>query len=158
MTRKYFPNETLEAPAKVETSGDIRASFEKLVPELEDALRKVDPTAYATACLARSRVLNLYIDRTKPWTIAKSATGNSPEALAAKAQLHEVLYTLLEGIRWIATALIPVLPFGMPEVFRQLGRPVPAELGSLRSLKWADGGYQPLEPKAIYPRLELPKE
>lgn len=150
MTRKYFPGETLTAPAKRTHSAEVVASFEKLPSELVAALESVDPAAYASACTARSRVLNLYIDRTKPWGLAKAAT---PESMA---ELREVLYTLLEGIRWVATGLLPVLPFGMPEVFRQLGIDAPAEQGALPALKWGETSFCPNEPKPLYPRLELP--
>jgi methionyl-tRNA synthetase len=91
--------------------------------------------------------LNLYIDRTKPWAVAKQKT---PEA---EAELAEIMFTLLEGIRWVATALLPVLPFGMPEVFRQLEQPVPPEKGGLAALQWGEVAFKPGEPKPIYPRL-----
>jgi methionyl-tRNA synthetase len=151
MTRKYFPGEELAAPARPTHSVEVKASFDALRGELESALDRLDTQAYARAATARSRVLNLYIDRTKPWSLAKAGT---PEAMA---ELREVLWTLLEGIRWIATALMPVLPFRMPEVFRQLDQPAPAELGGLRDLTWGETRFQPGEPKPIYPRIELAK-
>lgn len=150
MTRKYFPDETLQAPVAPTHSVEVRASFEALKAELQAAVDKIDPSAYAQAATSRSRLLNLYIDRTKPWALAKTAT---PESLA---ELREVLFTLLEGIRWIATSLIPILPFGMPEVFRQLALPMPPEKGSLTALVWGQTPHNPGEPKPIYPRLELP--
>jgi hypothetical protein len=52
---------------------------------------------------------------------------------------------------------MPVLPFGMPEVFKQLGVEVPAEQGALARLKWAEVVYSPGVPKPIFPRLEMPK-
>lgn len=152
MTRKYFPDQELKAPEKVTHSAEIRAAFEKLPEELMNALNQIDSAAYAAACTARSRILNLYIDRTKPWSLAKQGT---PEATQ---ELQEVLFTLLEGIRWLATVWMPVLPFGMPEVFRQLGLKVPAEKGALSGLRWGQLSLKPAEPKPVYPRLELAKE
>lgn len=152
MTKKYFPGETLSAPASRTHSAEVIESFSKLKTELESAIARVDTQGYAQACTARSRVLNLYIDRTKPWSLAKAGT---PESLA---ELREVLYTLMEGIRWVATALMPVLPFGMPEVFRQLNVAVPEELGAVQALEWGKATYLPGEPKPIYPRVEIPAE
>jgi methionyl-tRNA synthetase len=149
MSRKYFPDQALKAPSQVTHSAEIRAAFEKLPAELMSALEKLDSAAYATACSARSRILNLYIDRTKPWALAKKDTSE------AKAELEEVLFTLLEGIRWLATVWMPILPFGMPEVFKQLGLKVPDEKNAVSSLKWGTQSIQPQEPKPIYPRLEL---
>lgn len=148
MTRKYFPDETLTAPAVITHSKEVVESFTKLKGELRTALDTLDSKGYAQACAARSRILNLYIDRTKPWALAKVPT---PESVA---ELREVLYTLMEGIRWTATAFLPILPNGMLEVFRQLGVPE----ASLASLTWGDVAIRPGEPKPIYPRIELPKE
>ncbi len=150
MARKYFPGQTLKMPQKVTHSSEVRASFESLPAQLVSALEKTDPSGYAAACSVRSRTLNLYIDRTKPWAIAKLGT---PEAIA---ELEEVLYTLLEGIRWLATAWMSILPFGMPEVFRQIGLTPPPEQGAIQALRWGGASFQPVEPKPIYPRLELP--
>ena len=149
MTRKYYPDQGLSMPAVATHSSEVRASFEKLVSELKESLERIDPSGYITACCARSRLLNLYIDRTKPWALAKVKTEQ------ADAELKEVLYTLLEGIRWLATAFIPVLPFGMPEVFRQLNIAFPEEKGALSALNWGQTSYNPTQPKPVYPRLEV---
>jgi methionyl-tRNA synthetase len=149
MTRKYFPDQELKVPVPATHSAEVRASFEKLPEELEVALSKIDPAIYAAACTARSRLLNLYIDRTKPWALAKKGT---PEAII---ELQEVLFTLLEGIRWLATAWMAILPFGMPEVFKQLGLISPQEQGALKGLRWGSISIRPFEAKPIYPRLEL---
>ena len=152
MARKYFPEESLRMPEKLTHSAELKNSFENLIQELATAVEKIDSAAYAAACSSRSRLLNLYIDRMKPWAIAKL---NTPEA---QADLREVLFTLEEGIRWLATAWMSVLPFGMPEVFRQLGLPSPSEQGALKALSWGQVEFKPLEPKPIYPRLELKSE
>ena len=151
MTRKYFPDELLQQPAVETHSKEIRHAFESLPQELAQAVEKIDPAAYATACSARSRILNLYIDRTKPWALAKKAT---PEATQ---ELREVLFTLLEGIRWLSTCWMSILPVGMPKAFHQLGLSTPAEQGALQNLSWGQVGIQPGEAQPIYPRLELPE-
>lgn len=152
MTRKYFPDQELRAPEKETHSREVRESFEKLIPELKRAAEEVDTAAWAQACTARSRVLNLYIDRIKPWALAKQKTPESEQSL------REALFTILEGIRWVATALIPVLPFRMPEVFRQLNLPEPPAKGSLNTLQWGAAGFKPGEPSPLYPRLEVPAD
>ena len=155
MTRKYFPDEKLQK-SKTEThSKAVRESFEKLVGELQTAVTEVNSQAYITACTARSRLLNLYIDQTKPWALAKRAAAGEA---AATEELREVLFSLLEGIRWIATSLLPVLPNGMPEVFRQLSLPPVDGKGSISGLKWAAIAIQPGEPKPIFPRIDLPAQ
>jgi hypothetical protein len=64
----------------------------------------------------------------------------------------------MEGIRWTATAFLPILPNGMQEVFRQLQVPAPVGLGAIEKLEWGKTGICPGEPKPVYPRIELPKE
>ena len=158
MTRKYFPDESIVAPAKRTHSEEVYQSFAKLKDELREKLDRVDSKGYAQACSARSRILNLYIDKTKPWALAKAAAGTDAPAKAALDELREVLFTLMEGIRWTATAFLPILPNGMLEVFRQLGVPAAEPMGGLAKLEWGNLGIRPGEPKPIYPRIELPKE
>ena len=154
MARKYFPDTEIRVPGGVPPAhtAEVRASFEGLRAELKTALDAVDPVAYAQACTARSRILNLYIDRTKPWALAKAAT---PESMR---ELEEVLGTLLEGIRWVACALSSIVPTGMAEVHRQLNSFYPPELGRLSGLQWGAHPFTVGEPKPVFPRIELPKE
>ncbi|MBI3534792.1 MAG: methionine--tRNA ligase [Deltaproteobacteria bacterium] len=147
MTRKYFPNETLSLSKQYAHSKEIQKSFESLLDELRNCVDRMEPSDYIKACVSRSRLLNLYIDKTKPWILAKKES--------TKIELYEVLYTLLEGIRFLATAYLPVLPFKMPDVFSQLGLSVPQTQGALKDLKWGSVSYCPLEPSPIYPRLEV---
>jgi methionyl-tRNA synthetase len=152
MTKKYFPDEVLMLQPKVTHSKEVRESFELLKKELASAVEEVNTTGYAQACTARSRILNLYIDRTKPWALAKT---NTPESMD---ELREVLFTLLEGIRWVAASLSSIIPVGMEEVYRQLDLPFPEELGRVSHLQWGEVGFKVGEPKPVYPRIELPKE
>ncbi|MBI2711820.1 MAG: methionine--tRNA ligase [Bdellovibrio sp.] len=152
MARKYFPGETFKPGSKEYShSQAIRESFEKISAELKAAVSETDPAKYSAVCGARSRVLNLYIDQMKPWALAKLI--DDP---AKKEELKEVMATLLEGIRWLATCWMSVLPFGMPNVFQQIGAPAASEEGGIASLKWGSVALSPGEPKPIYPRLELP--
>jgi methionyl-tRNA synthetase len=153
MARKYFPDEALKTPASYTTSmkvnsDEVRASFEKLPGDLKAALDRIDPQAYINSIRERSRLLNLYIDKAKPWALAKNE--------AQREDLREVIATLLEGIRFVATAFEPVVPFAMPEVFRQLGceRASLLELGS--GTAWSKLSFKPGEPRPVFPRLELP--
>ena len=152
MARKYFPQSQFQAGKhSFAHAQNIRQSFESLAHELRTAISETDPAKYAAACGARSRILNLYIDQMKPWALAKLI--DDP---AKKTELEEVMATLLEGIRWLATAWLSILPFGMPEVFKQIGAPVPEEFGAVTRLKWGETGLLPQEPKPVFPRLEMP--
>ncbi len=58
-------------------------------------------------------LLNRYIVTTAPWQLAKE-----PEAAA---RLDTVLYHLVEGLRWIAALLRPVMPASALQMSKQLG-------------------------------------
>jgi methionyl-tRNA synthetase len=93
--------------------------------------------------------LNRYIVAAAPWELAKDP--------AAQPRLDTVLYHLLEGLRWLATLLRPVMPSSSEKMAEQLGlgsaawdRPFP------EALQW--GGLTPASTlkkgQALFPRLE----
>lgn len=153
MSRKYFPEETLTLTTP--ESNHAREIQEKMIQfagELLEAVEKIDTVEYAKACTARSRLLNLYIDQMKPWALAKL---NTPESLK---ELREVIYVLLEGIRFIAAGLSSILPTGAEEIYRQLGLTIPSEMGRVKNLRWGESKFKVETPHPIFPRIELPVE
>lgn len=153
MARKYFPGTGLKVSAKPTVSADVALSFSKLVPELRGFVDRIDTQGYVRACTQRSRELNLFIDQMKPWSLAKLADAGDENA---RAKLEETMAALLEGIRFTAAALLPVLPERMPDAFRQLGVPIPKAKSGLKSLQWGETPIQPDAPVPLYPRIELP--
>ena len=150
MTLKYFEGSGQKGFQKPEGnahSESIQKAMEKLPQHLEEALNAIDPQAYATRCLEGTRLLNLYIDRTKPWALARDQ--------ARREQLHEVLFALLEGIRWLAYAWIPLMPESTSRVFDQLGISENRASGFLVHLKWGTEVFYPQTPSPIYSRLPL---
>jgi methionyl-tRNA synthetase len=93
--------------------------------------------------------LNRYIVASAPWELAKDP--------AAAGRLDTVLYHLLEGLRWIAALLNPVMPQSAEKMSQQLGlgpalwqRPLP------RTLTWGQlaPGVQLAKAPALFPRIE----
>jgi len=93
--------------------------------------------------------LNRYIVATAPWELAKDET--------AQPRLDTVLYHLLEGLRWLAALLAPVMPTSAVHMSERLGlgaslwaEPLP------KTLDW--GGLSPgtklQKGAALFPRLE----
>ncbi len=94
-------------------------------------------------------LLNRYIVTSAPWELAKD-----PEAAG---RLDTVLYHLLEGLRWIAALLQPVMPHSAIKMSEQLGLGLALwDEPFSRTLTWGrllPGG--PLEKgPALFPRLE----
>lgn len=91
---------------------------------------------------------NKLIEETQPFKLVKE----DPEAVA------EILYALLESIRWYAWLVYPVMPEIANKIFEQLGMDAKNELnkGWEQGLKW--GGMQPGaalgEPQPLFPRPE----
>ena len=158
MTRKYYPGETISAvPGGEVPEMSLRCAavidlIQRLPADLGHCLEQVDTMGYAAVCMAASRALNLLIDQTKPWSLAQDRSVEGPLAL------RYLIHTLLESIRWVATALEPLIPQGSGEVLRQLGTPELSLLGSISSLRWGSATYTPNPPQPIFARLEEPWE
>lgn len=95
-----------------------------------------------------SSELNLYLQRTQPWKLAKDAD--------QAERLGQVLYNTLEGIRIVTLLLAAFIPDAALKVLTSLN----AQDHSLASLSW--GGLQPgveiVAPAVLFNKLELPKE
>jgi methionyl-tRNA synthetase len=122
MSQKYFggiigtPHNTEEFDKDlIETAFLCRDNYLKNFETLHiaDAIKNITDLG---------RRLNKYIDETTPWVLAKDET--------KKERLGAVIYNLLEGIRFIAVMLIPIMPETSEKIIKALGNP-PENLESL---------------------------
>ena len=121
---------------------ETAAEFLRLFPELEF------PKALARVWELVGH-LNRYIVATAPWELAKDD--------AAQPRLDTVLYHLLEGLRWLAALLQPVMPASAAKMANCLG--LGAALGAQtlpEALDWGGlaPGTQLQKGEALFPRLE----
>ena len=120
----------------------MAADFLRLFPELEF------PKALARVWEFINH-LNRYIVATAPWELAKDP---------GKAQrLDTVLYHLLEGLRWLAALLRPVMPGSALKMSEQLGLGLSLwDLPLPQVLKWDRllPGSMLKKGQALFPRLE----
>ena len=94
-------------------------------------------------------LLNRYIVTAAPWELAKQ-----PEAAG---RLDTVLYHLLEGLRWIAALLRPVMPGSALKMSEQLGLgPALWDQPLAQVLTWGrlTPGSQLAKGPALFPRIE----
>jgi len=91
--------------------------------------------------------VNRYIDRTKPWQLAKDDSNQE--------RLATVLGTVLEAIRHIAIQIEPVMPRTSKEILANLGFP-PAAPGMWGGGDWTgfQAGHVVPGGPALFPRLE----
>jgi methionyl-tRNA synthetase len=117
MTEKYF-NGMVPEVAKVTVEG---SSTDKEIASLAEGIlehvkRALMDLAYYKALEAIWKLvdrLNKYIDSTEPWHLAKDP--------AKKSDLSKVLYTCLEGLRFIGLYIYPFMPQTGEAIYRALG-------------------------------------
>lgn len=112
MTNQYFGGE-IKPPSAVEPLDqalrDACLSTVKEYSRLMDGFRLADA---ADAVMSLARASNKYIDDTTPWALAKDET--------KRERLNDVLYTLLEAIRFLAVLVSPLMPETSEKIFTQL--------------------------------------
>jgi len=127
----------------VTTAQETARDFLRLFPELEF------PKALSRVWEFIS-LLNHYIVASAPWELAKD-----PQ----KAQrLDTVLYHLLEGLRWLAALLRPVMPASALKMSEQLGLGLSLwDLPLPQVLKWGRllPGSRLHKGAALFPRLDI---
>lgn len=90
-------------------------------------MAEVDFTGAATAVQKLASRVNLYVEESAPWTLAKDP--------ARADELAGVIYNCLEAIRIIALYMAPFMPNTSAEVFRRLG------LGEIADTTGHPGGH-----------------
>ena len=112
MTNQYFGGE-IKPPSAVEGLDqklrDTCLATVKEYSRLMDGFRLADA---ADAVMSLARASNKYIDDTMPWALAKDE--------AKRERLNDVLYTLLEAIRFLAVLISPLMPETAEKMFTQL--------------------------------------
>lgn len=114
MTNKYFDG-SVTRPENYEDIDielkNLAESTKNVYFELMDDYHNADTAGKIITLCKR---LNKYIDETTPWLLAKDES--------KKSRLNDVMYNLLEGIRFVSVMLKPFMPSTSAEILRQLGR------------------------------------
>lgn len=94
--------------------------------------------------------LNIYIDRSKPWALAKDET--------KKELLDEVLYVQLDTIRIVAGCLQPFMPDTSSKILKNLGIEKPLSLSEKSSFGLLKAGQKLEKVEILFPRYETNKK
>ena len=105
MTTKYFEGRVPEAPAGSEDN-PLREIADTLYAEYDACMAEVDFTGAAAAVQKLASRVNLYVEESAPWTLAKDP--------ARADELAGVIYNCLEAIRIIALYMAPFMPNTSP--------------------------------------------
>lgn len=88
--------------------------------------------------------LNRYIDHTAPWILAKSD----------KARLAIVMYNILEGLRFVAVMLNPVMPSASAKILELIGYTGTVRIDDLDTFGLLAPGSAVGNPQVLFPRIE----
>ncbi len=131
-----------EVPKK-SSGGGVVEFVEGVFDRYRGSFESFDIKSSCERVVELTNFANKYIDDTKPWVLAKG----SPAALP------EVLYNLLELIRYISVLLLPILPKSAALIADQLG--IDPD-GMVFDKKWGIcvEGTQVKSAEVLFPRIE----
>ena len=102
MTKKYFDGTVDNSGTKDALDDELKAFADEAVKKYRDNMEIYHNSDAVSAVMSLAKRLNKYIDETEPWVLAKDDEH--------KRRLKNVLYNLLEGIRILSVALLPIIP------------------------------------------------
>ncbi|MGI6105364.1 MAG: methionine--tRNA ligase [Raoultibacter sp.] len=149
MTTKYFDGKVPTPPSGAEEN-PLKEIVDTLYAEYDAALGLVDFTKAAAAVQKLAGRVNLYVEESAPWNLAKQE--ETADELAA------VIYNALEAIRVIALYMAPFMPNTSKEVFKRLSlgditEVVDIEAASVWGLLPSGNTVETGDP--LFPRLDV---
>lgn len=147
MTNQYFGGEIQLPGAVTELDANLRETCLNTVKQFSASMEEFRLADATDAILSLARASNKYIDDTAPWVLAKDEE--------KKARLNDVLYHLLEAIRFIGVLVSPIMPETADKIFAQLHTDVRsyASLSSFGGLKPGAVG----KPEPLFARIDEKK-
>ncbi|MBL9141373.1 MAG: class I tRNA ligase family protein, partial [Phycisphaerae bacterium] len=147
MIGKYFEG---KMPADKAGGGEWTARCAAAVAEWEHAMDALDLTRASEAPMKLLRELDVFINKTEPFKVAKDP--------ARGDELASILSQCANTVRIAGVLLEPFLPGKMADLAAALGHA--AEGGAWGDrVRWGSiAPGTPLQKVALFPRVELPKE
>lgn len=149
MTGKYFDGKVPEAPSSA-VENPLRELANNLYETYDACMAAVDFTGAAAAVQQLASRVNLYVEDSAPWNLAKDP--------ACADELAAVIYNALEACRIIALFMSPFMPHTSDEVFHRLSLDAASDSTDIESQSaWgllpAGNAVEKGEP--LFPRLDL---
>ncbi len=111
MANKYFDGKVKKGENDA-LGAELADAAKETVEKYYDLMDKYRNADAVNTVMAFAKRCNKYIDETAPWALAKDET--------KRAQLENVLYNLLEGIRLLSVMLLPIIPASSEKIKAQL--------------------------------------
>ncbi len=112
MSNKYFEGIITNTGVTEDVDGEVKDFILKTKDEVIAKMNEFRVADSLELIISMARRLNKYIDETEPWAIAKDESKTD--------RLKEVLYNLLEGIRFIGVLLKPFMPDTSESILLQI--------------------------------------
>ena len=112
MTNQYFGGNIQKPSETLDIDQSLMNACLDTVKQYCKSMDNFHLADAADAIMALARTSNKYIDDTTPWVLAKEES--------TKSRLNDVLYNLLESIRYIAVLISPLMPETSEKIFAQL--------------------------------------
>lgn len=124
----------------------LRQSLQDAADGIAAAMEACDLLAASTRFIGLSGELNLYVNDTAPWALAKAGDA---------ARLDQVLYHALEGIRQLAVLAYAFMPSSSLAILAALGEPTDGP-PAWASLAWGGlpAGRVVSAPPILFPKLD----
>lgn len=149
MTKKYFNSKVPVAPESA-INNPLKEIVDELYAEYDACMTRVDFSGAAAAVQKLASRVNLYVEDSAPWNLAKNE--ETAEELAA------VIYNSLEAIRIIALYMAPFMPNTSAEVFNRMSLGDIASVADIESAaQWGglEAGGEIAIGDPLYPRLDV---
>lgn len=149
MVAKYFDGVLPDGqgPLQDDDKG-MRELAVKVTAEYKAKMEKFELHSAMAAVWSLISYMNKYIDKTAPWTLAKTDT----------ARLEVVIYHLMEGIRYVAELIYPVMPDTSIKILSILGMDGEFTAQNLDEFGKLRGGVKIGLQDALFPRVERIKK
>jgi methionyl-tRNA synthetase len=151
MLKKYF-NGVVPVPEETvpkETEMEMKTLAEGILPALEGHLRGLQFQRALDTVWELVTYLNKYIDTNKPWALAKDKS--------LEGRLGTVIYSLLEGIRFISLYINPFMPRASAAIYAALtGGDISGGFDMRKETSWGklQSGARTTALAALFPRIE----
>ncbi|MFI3168221.1 MAG: methionine--tRNA ligase [Bacillota bacterium] len=149
MSEKYFGG-VLARGEKAEIDDELISAGVAVCSGVKENIEKLLIPQALTEIFGFVSKLNKYIDETTPWVLAKDES--------KKARLSEVIYNLCEGIRIVATMLMPFFSGTSKKIFECFGLEVPEDFADAKTWGVLADGLKLGAIQTLFPRIDIPTE
>lgn len=144
MIQKNCDGNVPERGPVLEQDEQLQNIADSLIQEMRQDLQKPDFSKALERVLHLSGAANEYITREQPWALKKTDP----------ARMADVLYTLAEALRYIATALAPFIPNAANQMLDQLAvSPEERDFTHLSPEHALKAGTALPPPRGVFPRF-----